>query len=436
MDDKFAYFASQLLPVQEASGFHRFEHKIGRSYAMISDSAPRLRGRVDPYWDIPALFEETTNVPLLTFQSLLFGSLSKFLNFDLAVLQADPGRYRLSKQWFSSTKIPQETIERFLTLVSAPADEFRSAFQKSDWGNSDFTAFRDRPFFRDGEGLVLIDFAFLAEKLEAGPFWIVHNSLPNGSTKEDFHNFWGQVFEKYCCDMLSNATAAPRNVVFEAPVFADAKKGQVCDALVICGSSAAFIELKGSTFSSRAKYGADYKDLRREIQQKLVQKPDGSPKAVYQLKRAIELTCGSGHQEAIKGVDLSRVRYVYPVVVTRDDIGSTLGVNAFLQHRFDEVIQRKLMGKIVTPLFCMNSEDLETLTGYMREVSITDLLDAHYRASRQSGPYFMNPYFATRGNSILKEKGIRRPESQAKWWHDFTETALDRLGLERPSSTQ
>jgi hypothetical protein len=54
--ERFAYFASQLLPVQEASGFHRFDHKMARLFSMLNQSAPQLRGRNRRYWDIPALF--------------------------------------------------------------------------------------------------------------------------------------------------------------------------------------------------------------------------------------------------------------------------------------------------------------------------------------------------------------------------------------------
>ncbi len=82
LDDKFAFFAAQFLPIQEASGFHPFDHKVARSYIMLSQSAPRLRGGEEPHWDIAKDFEEITKVPLLTFQSLLFGSLVKFHQFD------------------------------------------------------------------------------------------------------------------------------------------------------------------------------------------------------------------------------------------------------------------------------------------------------------------------------------------------------------------
>jgi hypothetical protein len=426
LDDKFAFFASQFLPLQEASGFHRFDHKVARSYRTLSNSAPRLSSE-GPYWDVPGIFEEVTNVPLLTFQSLLFGSLVKFHTFDPQAFQADPRSYGLNNAWFRSTKISADLIDRFLALVSATPSEFQSAFQKTNQGPSDFTPFRDRPLFRDDGYLFLIDFAFLAEKFETAPFWTVHNSLQNKANKDGFHAFWGRVFERYGCDLLREATAHSKNLLYESPTFKDQSKGQVCDAIIVCGSAAAFVELKGATFSSLAKYGGDYLQLKSELDKKLVQDTDGSAKAVLQLKRAIDLTC-SESPEPINGIDLDHVRYVFPVVVTRDDIGSTFGVNAFLQVRFDTVIWRHNMQKIVTPLFCMNAEDFERLTPYLNDTLFTDLLDAYYQANKKRGAYFLNSYFMNE-NAILKEKGMRKPESLEHFWQDLSNSGVEHLGL-------
>ena len=148
-----------------------------------------------------------------------------------------------------------------------------------------------------------------------------------------------------------------------------------------------------------------------------------------QLKRAIELTCGQDKSELIKDVDLSQVHAIYPVIVTRDDIGSTLGVNAFLQVRFDSAVQREKMEKTVTPLFCMNAEDLERFTAYLPDTLLTDLLEAHYRANRERGKYLVDTYLSSSNNASLEEKGIRRPDIHVRSWHELCESAAEHLGL-------
>ncbi len=428
LDDKFAFLAAQFLPIQEASGFHRFDHKMARSYMMLSETHPKIRENGDSYFDIPKQFEQITNVPLLTFQSLLFGSLAKFRQFDSRAYEADPRTNALSKTWFASTRIKTEVVDRFLELVSGTPETFKENYTKADWGTSDFTPFRDRPFFRDGDYLFLIDFAFLAEKFETAPFWTVHNSLPNKTSKDELHAFWGRVFERYAADVIRESAEPKLNALYESPTFVDKRKGQVCDAIIMCGNSAAFIEFKGATFSSRAKYGSDYTLLKGELDKKLVREPEGEAKAVYQLKRAIELACDSVSPAPINGMDLSNIRYIFPVIITRDDIGSTFGVNAFLQVRFEDAFNRKSSAKIITPLFCLDAEDIERLSSYLKDFAFTDLLDAHYRANRKRGKYLLNAYFSTPDNEILKGKELRPPVS-VRPWHKLTKSAADHLGL-------
>lgn len=275
----------------------------------------------------------------------------------------------------------------------------------------------------------MVDFAFLAEKFETCPFWVVHDSIGDKAGKDGLHAFWGGVFEKYACDALQGSIVRPINVLYESPTFVDKVKGQVCDAIIVCDDAAALLEIKGSTFSSRAKYAADYTLLKNELDNKLVGNAEGAPKAVNQLRRSIELICNPEGPEPIEHVDLRRIHTLFPVVVTRDDIGSTLGVNAFLQTRFEANINRKKMQKTVTPLFCLNAEDLERLTAYLNDTPLTSLLEAHYRANRSYGKYFVNSYFSSADNQILKTRGLLQAERQAKTWRDFMMTAVNHLGL-------
>jgi len=351
LPERFAYFASMMLPVQEASGFHRYDHKMARSFSMLNDSAPHLRERHPRYWDIPGLFEQLAGLPLITFQSLLFGALTKFLQFDPKAYMNDPRRYGLNQSCFRSTIVGRELIDAFLNCVSSTPETFKQSFQTSDWGPSDFTPFPDRPLFKDGDYYFLIDFAFLAEKFETNPFWRVHNSLQSNADKTDLHAFWGEVFERYDNDVLGASCNGKVNVVHDSPDFEDQSSGQACDALIVCGTSAVFAEMKGATFSSRSKYANDYRRLMAEVDAKLVQEPDGHAKAVYQLKRSIGLAFDRSTPRAINGVDLRLVDTVYPLIITRDDIGSVFAINGYLQLKFSEAIKNLSLSVQVTPLF-------------------------------------------------------------------------------------
>ncbi len=242
--------------------------------------------------------------------------------------------------------------------------------------------------------------------------------------------FWGAVFERYGCDVLRYSCNPPLNSFVDSPRFLNKAKGQACDSVVTCGTSAVFVEMKGTTFSSKAKYSSEYESLREELDFKLVREQDGEPKAVHQLKRAVELAFNRERPEKIEGVDLRLVDTVFPLIVTRDDIGSAFGVNAYLQLMFDNAIDRRNVAAQVTPLFCMNVEEFERLSAYLPDISLTDLLHAHYRACRERGDYLMTSYFATPGNRILQRQGFRRPEITHKAWQSLTRLAIDHLGLE------
>jgi hypothetical protein len=429
LEDKFAFFAAQLLPVQEASGFHRFDHKMARSFAMLGESIRQLREGNRRYWDIPAIFEQVSGVPLLTFQSLLFGALTKFLQFDPNAYVKDPRSYGLNRGWFASTKVEPKLIERFLECVSATADKLKDEFGRANWGTNDFTPFRDRPLFRDGEYYFLLDFAFLAEKFETGPFWSVHNSLREKNDRTDLHSFWGEVFERYCCNTLETTCNPTVNVFHDSPNFQDQSKGQVCDAVIVCGTSAVFLEIKGATFSSRAKYAGDYHLLASEIDHKLVQDENGDAKAVRQLKRAMELSFDRANPEKVDRLDLRLIDTVYPLIITRDDIGSVFAINGYIGLKFDAAVDRRKVSVRVTPIFCMNAEDLERLSAYFSDTPLSDLLHAHHRACKGRGDYLLTSYFATDGNRLLHRLGGRRPETIEKAWKELTDTGIAHLGL-------
>ena len=94
---------------------------------------------------------------------------------------------------------------------------------------------------------------------------------------------------------------------------------------VVCGSDAIFIESKGATFSAAAKYGGDPELLQAEIEVKLI-------KGLKQLASAIVKVFDRKNPEAVSGADLSKIRRIFPVLVTRDDIGAAIYINYYFQQ--------------------------------------------------------------------------------------------------------
>src|SRR5437899_13071431 len=79
--------------------------------------------------------------------------------------------------------------------------------------------------------------------------------------------------------------------------------------------------------------------LGKEIEKKLVG-TDDEPKGIRQLKNALSVFRKNA-PEKVKDVDLRRITKIMPVIVTRDDIGSYLGMNKYLNIRFREVLGKE-----------------------------------------------------------------------------------------------
>ena len=423
LEDKFVWLAANLLPVQEASAFNNFDLSIVRSQLMLFEALPKVESK--PHYDIPAMFEGITGMPLMTFHSLEFGALTKFMKFDAERFAQNPRNYSLQREWFSSTNVPTAQVDAFLNFSSSTPDQLASELLKHNSGPNDYTIFRDKPLFRDGDNLFLVDFSFLAEKIESAPFWTIHSTLGHAERKE-FHSFWGRVFERYGNDLLESAVDGHLNALYRNPVFDSRPNEEVCDAILVCGDSAAFIEFKGATFTAKAKYGNDPALLRSELDRKLVR--GDKRQAVEQLCCSIQAVCRRTDPERIRGLDLNRIATIFPLIITRDDVGSTVGVNAFLNCRFQEGFNRKEMFKTVTPLFCISSGDLERLTNYLGEAKLTDILEAHYRVCRRRGKYLSEPLFTTEGNKMLDNRRAK-PRILTEAWKGVGNKMIDQLGL-------
>ena len=303
----------------------------------------------------------------------------RYYDLDLKKYQENPGNFVLSEGWYRTTPVSPAVLASFLVEISATVEDLTKSLSGQKDATSDFTCFRSKPVLRDDPNYFLIDSLFLAEKGESGVFWRINGALPKAARLR-FHQDWGLAFEAYVNWLIAESSDESLNRIYPNPVFSDTDE-EVCDALVVCGDSLLFIESKGVTFTAEAKYGTDPIKLREEIEKKLVQKEE-SGKGIGQLDERIGEVFSRARPRAVRGLDTSRVNKVFPVLVTRDDIGAALVINAYLKSRFRELFHRKLASVMVTPPHCLSAQDLEMICGYLQEVSFADLLDERFRNDR------------------------------------------------------
>jgi len=394
---------SSVIPTIEANGLNNYLMKMARSHLMLTRFIEPLRTKSN-FFDVEVLFKGATGLPLDVHEALLVGLLSRFSNLNKIQTSNDPKDFVIPATWFQSTSIPVEQLELFLSAVAATPEDLAAKVRQKSPRPNDFTLLKDRPLLRAKDQWLPIDMAFLAEKSESGSFWRIHNdALKTNFEREGFHSFWGGVFEAYMNWLLHESCKGRANRPNPDPRYEKNPDEQVCDNIVLCGREAVLIESKGSTFSAAGKYGENVAIFKKEIEEKLVGSKD-RPKGVTQLVRAAENLCAFDNSLSIPGLDLRDVTTLYPLVITRDDIGSAFGFNAYLNQRFQDLRSKSTTWRTITPLFCLSADDVETISPYLSDTPLSAILRARYRGDKR----LMAPMAMTR-NKVLEQRGQRTP---------------------------
>jgi hypothetical protein len=412
-DQQLLNTLAEFIPVLEISGPSSMKNKTARAQAM-ADIAAESVDHPD-FIDIAAIFKGVAGMSVREFRALSFGSMTKYMQLDLDQFQKNPEEFFLPRTWFKTAALDPEKVARFLDDVSVDGESLKKKFEKRNAGKSDFTPIRDRPLYATADKLFAADAAFLGEKVETGMFWAVHNSL-DGNQRQHLHRFWGHVFQIYMDRLLSKSVAGGKHTYIPSPRYISG--GEVCDGLILCGSSGIFLEYKGATFTAESKYSGDTAQLSQALGEKLV-----TEKGVRQLANAIERLFARGTEDQIADVDISRVRRIFPVLVTRDNIGGALVINVILNRRFDAMLNRRSCRPyVITPLFCMDAEVMEGISSYLQEVRLDDILDARYRGD----PRMMSG-FAHVSNPVVDAIGYRSNDFVDFWFDQFAKTGFTLL---------
>ena len=130
--------------------------------------------------------------------------------------------------------------------------------------------------------------------------------------------------------LLGEACRNSQNRFYPSPRYENGD--EICDAIVICGSDAVFLEYKGSTFTAESKYKGDLTELAAEIADNLIG-TETKRKGIRQLANAILNVFDKQTPAALADIDLSGISAIFPVLVTRDDIGGCWGISHDLQMK-------------------------------------------------------------------------------------------------------
>ncbi len=375
-------------------------NRIGRAWLMLKRFGPPPDNR--SYFKIEEAFQRATGLSTDDYLAFCVGLISHYLGITFEQIAKGEESIGLSKEWFKRPHIDFKSIDYFLKDVASSPTALATSFSSRNWGPLDMTWFRDKPVCMLKESIfVAIDARFLSEKLESGIFWRAHNSLEESKDKERLHNYWGVTFENYMNWLLGQACTNSQNIFYASPKYLNGD--EVCDAIIVCGGNAILIEYKGSTFTAESKYKGDLIELATEIKDNLIG-TETRRKGIRQLTHAILNVFDKQTPAAIADIDLSRVTTIFPLLVTRDDIGGCWGISSYLQMQADKFFnRRRLRPKTVTPIFCISSEGIEGLSAYLPDTPLTELLHSWYK--NDPGRHWS---FQTTDNSVTSSHGFKK----------------------------
>jgi hypothetical protein len=155
---------------------------------------------------------------------------------------------------------------------------------------------------------------------------------------------------------------------------------------VVCGYTAVLVEAKLATCSAVVRYSGDHQKFKQYLEDRLVTGTN-RPVGVSQLVAAVETL--TVLPDGDKPSFLRNVRKFVPLIVTKDEIGSSWVTNMYLNARFGQKLNwRKCKPYTITPLVSMSVSTLERSFGALSKHAFSDILEDRIRGDRKLGRPF------------------------------------------------
>jgi hypothetical protein len=371
--DELANKTALFLPFYEIDSQHDPAALFLRAYINLGIIIPMLPANLQTF-NISEMFEAQYRFPLTEYCEFIFMFFMQAMmargkkTLDVAINSS------LHVGLFKNTALPHTSIERMFDSVSFTLNQLASV--KPEIGFADFDYLRAQPYFRLGDQLFCLDYEFAVNKIESAAIWGLLRELKSNGEKDAFLGYWGHVFEYYVGWLFQTYAILAFNTVHLAPKYVDDPNIEICDVIVICGKTAVLIEAKLATCPSKTRYAGDYKRMKNFLEEKLVKGV-----GVDQLVNAVSVitTDPKKTNEKVSVIPdwLEKIDTLMPVIVTRDDIGSSWSVNAYLNNRFTERLLGKKRHKRITvaPLLSLSVGTLEKLMGTLSKMSLDVVLE-------------------------------------------------------------
>ncbi|MYB96091.1 hypothetical protein F4054_23430 [Candidatus Poribacteria bacterium] len=327
--------------------------------------------------DANQTFLQATGLTLQDYQHLVFSIFAVYWNYSLQeIVRQDPFMDR--SLFFDPNSVPDlaPLYENFLPHTCISIDELKEKAENSPSFKNEFRLWRQYPLVQISEDQILcVDFYFLLEKLQTGVFWIMRNQLEKQrrGNGQKIIALWGDIFENYAASIIKRGidAQAPRVEKYIIAPNYDQRQEEECTDVAICGSDTlVLLECKAPILRADTKFSGDFDKLYAELKDKIIEgeRPE-KVRGIKQLCNAIQslFHADETQRQSVEGIDISRIKKIYPVLVLSDRIFSVPCMNWFLDLEYKRLLAdiHQMENLDIMPLTVLTIEDLESLEPFL-----------------------------------------------------------------------
>ena len=379
---------------------------------------------------VNVLFRQATGLTFQEYYTLIFRVIRTFLFSSSPEAILDEGSLVVDLESHPSLT---PLYERLLPHLCISIDELALKAKATSSLPKDFHLWRQYPLVKISDHQVIcVDLSFLLDKLETGVVWIILNELEKrkkGSGQRIFA-LWGEVFADYAASILKRAIEAQIQSVEKcliAPKYTGQKSDECTDIAIVGNDTLVLLECKASVLTAEAKFSGDFGKLHQELKRKVVEE-----KGIPQLWKAIQHL---GHKDKkvrreVEGVDISKVKKIYPVLLLADHTFSAPCMNWFLDSEFQRVVNGNVLkkGLEIRPLTVLSIANLEQLEPWLTDMPFSVHLEDWLTRFKQDYRLGFDQY-----TYLLHEKTPRKNRYMAETFNqieDEREKYLSTLGVD------
>ena len=372
-------------------------HSVARLRSLILSGVPQTgAAEADAAERIKSLLEQSVGLDFTTaFNLTAFLTYWWHARMDEDPHNPDAAAFDL-RHWLNRSTIPTEQQRIFLHRVSMTTDDIVAAFDT--FGGMSFhemVPFRNRPLLRsESDQFAFICPQFATEKGGVDLLWLA-SSEQGIRAKRPWTDDFGILYERYV-RLIFEGLGASLGGRYEPDIAWSEGDGGQIDGLIHAGHVLVVIEVKGSLLSQRVLAAGTVDDVKSDIERKFVR--DGSSrKAVVQLLEAVAwLESQRKARRQVRGIDLSKVYRVVPLLVTAERALRFPPATLWLNHRMKLLkseMRVKSPGALENLVIC-GTEDLENLEqlAIERKKSPISVLDQYVAMPRSEGEALWQHY--------------------------------------------